>query len=98
MSELTFAVALAGQRIPLIARSGELPIYADADFCIVGHVDPAAPQKLEGPFGDHLGYYSLAHEFPVLKVERVYHRKGAVWTFAVVGRPQQEDTTFGKLI
>jgi 4-hydroxy-3-polyprenylbenzoate decarboxylase len=64
----------------------------------VGHVDPAAPQKPEGPFGDHLGYYSLAHDFPVLKVERVYHRKDAIWPFTVVGRPPQEDTTFGQLI
>jgi 4-hydroxy-3-polyprenylbenzoate decarboxylase len=98
MSELTFAGALAGHRIPLIQGGGGLPIYADADFCIVGRVDPAAPLKPEGPFGDHLGYYSLAHEFPVLKVERVYHRPDAVWPFTVVGRPPQEDTTFGQLI
>jgi 4-hydroxy-3-polyprenylbenzoate decarboxylase len=98
MSELTFAGALAGYRIPMIRRAGAMPIYAEADFCIVGHVDPAAPQKPEGPFGDHLGYYSLAHDFPVLKVERVYHRKDAIWPFTVVGRPPQEDTTFGQLI
>jgi len=98
MSELTFAGALAGHCIPLIQRGGELPIYADADFCIVGRVDPAARMKREGPFGDHLGYYSLAHEFPVLKVEHVYHRQDAVWPFTVVGRPPQEDTTFGQLI
>ena len=52
----------------------------------------------EGPFGDHLGYYSLAHDFPVLKVDRVYHRSGAIWPFTVVGRPPQEDTVFGQLI
>ena len=52
----------------------------------------------EGPFGDHLGYYSLAHDFPVLQVERVYHRPGAIWPFTVVGRPPQEDTSFGELI
>jgi 4-hydroxy-3-polyprenylbenzoate decarboxylase len=98
MSELTFAGALAGQRIPMIERAGGLPIYADADFCISGYVDPAAPKKLEGPFGDHLGYYSLAHDFPVLKVEHVYHRDNAVWPFTVVGRPPQEDTVFGQLI
>jgi 4-hydroxy-3-polyprenylbenzoate decarboxylase len=98
MSELTFAGALAGYRIPMIHRRGQLPICADADFCIVGRVDPQAPQKLEGPFGDHLGYYSLAHEFPVLQVERVYHRRDAIWPFTVVGRPPQEDTTFGQLI
>jgi len=98
MSELTFAGALAGHRIPLIQRGGELSIYADADFCIMGHVDPHRPLKPEGPFGDHLGYYSLAHEFPVLNVDHVCHRRDAVWPFTVVGRPPQEDTTFGQLI
>ncbi len=96
MSELTFAGALAGHRIPMIAR-GELPIYADADFCISGTIDPNRTLP-EGPFGDHLGYYSLTHEFPVLTVDRVYHRRDAVWPFTVVGRPPQEDTTFGQLI
>jgi 4-hydroxy-3-polyprenylbenzoate decarboxylase len=52
----------------------------------------------EGPFGDHLGYYSLAHDFPVLRVDRVYHRPGAIWPFTTVGRPPQEDTTFGAFI
>jgi 4-hydroxy-3-polyprenylbenzoate decarboxylase len=98
MSELSFAGALAGYRIPMITRSGELPIYAEADFCIVGRVDPTAPLKPEGPFGDHLGYYSLDHDFPVLQVEKVYHRRDAIWPFTVVGRPPQEDTTFGQLI
>lgn len=97
ISELTFAGALAGHRIPMIRRGDELPIYADADFCIVGTVDPEA-MKPEGPFGDHLGYYSLQHDFPVLRVEHVYARKDAIWPFTVVGRPPQEDTTFGELI
>ena len=58
------------------------------------------PNKLlpEGPFGDHLGYYSLQHDFPVLRVEHVYHRDDAIWPFTVVGRPPQEDTIFGQLI
>lgn len=97
ISELTFAGALAGHRIPMIRRGDDLPIYADADFCIVGTVDPEA-MKPEGPFGDHLGYYSLQHDFPVLRVEHVYARKDAIWPFTVVGRPPQEDTTFGELI
>ncbi len=97
MSELSFAGALARHRVPLIHRPGELPIYAQADFCITGTVDPHRTLP-EGPFGDHLGYYSLAHDFPVLKVERVYHRTGAIWPFTVVGRPPQEDTIFGQLI
>jgi 4-hydroxy-3-polyprenylbenzoate decarboxylase len=70
---------------------------AEADFVITGTIDPET-RKLEGPFGDHLGYYSLAHEFPVLRVEADYHRQGAIWPFTSVGRPPQEDTTFGALI
>jgi 4-hydroxy-3-polyprenylbenzoate decarboxylase len=97
LSELSFAGALARHRMAMIRRPGQLPIYAEADFCITGVVDP--DQKLpEGPFGDHLGYYSLAHDYPVLRVERVMHRSGAVWPFTVVGRPPQEDTMFGELI
>ena len=72
-------------------------IVADADFCIVGTIDPKKT-KPEGPFGDHLGYYSLEHEFPYLKIEKVFHRDNAVWPFTVVGRPPQEDTTFGNMI
>ena len=97
VSELLFAGALGGRRTPMIVGASPLPIYAEADFCISGYVDP--DKKLpEGPFGDHLGYYSLAHDFPVLKVEKVYHRRDAIWPFTVVGRPPQEDTSFGKLI
>lgn len=97
LSELRFAGALAGHRIPMIRRRSELPIYANADFCISGVVDSAKTLP-EGPFGDHLGYYSLKHDFPVLRVDRVFAREGAIWPFTVVGRPPQEDTTFGQLI
>jgi 4-hydroxy-3-polyprenylbenzoate decarboxylase len=97
MSELIFAGALGGRRIRLLHRPGGLPIHADTDFCICGSI---APDKLlpEGPFGDHLGYYSLRHDFPVLRVEHIYHRDGAIWPFTVVGRPPQEDTIFGQFI
>ncbi len=97
LSELTFAGALGGRRVRMICREGELPIAADADFCITGTVEPDK-QLPEGPFGDHLGYYARVHDFPVLRVERVYHREGAIWPFTVVGRPPQEDTIFGELI
>jgi 4-hydroxy-3-polyprenylbenzoate decarboxylase len=97
MSELGFAGALAGHRIPMHVQAGQAPIYADADFCIVGRVVPNG-LKPEGPFGDHLGYYAKVHEFPVLQVDRVYHRDDAIWAITVVGRPPQEDTTFGELI
>jgi 4-hydroxy-3-polyprenylbenzoate decarboxylase len=70
---------------------------ADADFVICGYINPTET-KPEGPFGDHLGYYSLKHDFPLMKVTGVYHREGAIWPFTVVGRPPQEDTSFGAFI
>jgi len=104
--ELCFAGALAGRRIAMIApprnqKGAGLPMLAEADFCISGSLSGAggnAPLKPEGPFGDHLGYYSLTHDFPVLRVEAVHHRKDAVWPFTSVGRPPQEDTVFGDFI
>ncbi|GAA5506808.1 UbiD family decarboxylase [Novipirellula caenicola] len=96
LTELIFAGALSGRRIAMV-RGDHAPVYADADFAIVGTIDPSRT-KPEGPFGDHLGYYSLEHPFPVMRVEHVWHRKGAIWPFTVVGRPPQEDTTFGQLI
>lgn len=108
LPELAFAGALGGRRVRLMAAPPErrrgagaapprLPIAADADFCITGTVAPEV-QLPEGPFGDHLGYYSLQHPFPVLNVEKVYHRPDAIWPFTVVGRPPQEDTSFGQII
>ncbi|MBM3966156.1 MAG: 3-octaprenyl-4-hydroxybenzoate carboxy-lyase, partial [Planctomycetes bacterium] len=70
---------------------------ADADFAIHGVVDPMS-LKPEGPFGDHLGYYAKQHPFPWMRVTSVSHCPGAIWPFTVVGRPPQEDTTFGELI
>lgn len=105
LPEVAFAGALAGRAFRFSldrwkdAKSGQRirqVVSSDADFCITGIVEPDL--KPEGPFGDHLGYYSLEHEFPVLRVNAVYHRKNAVWPFTVVGRPPQEDTIFGELI
>jgi 4-hydroxy-3-polyprenylbenzoate decarboxylase len=96
LTELLFVGMLGGRRFRYIRRDGFV-ISADADFCITGTVDPTRTLP-EGPFGDHLGYYSLAHEFPVLQIRKVYHRRDAVWPFTVVGRPPQEDTSFGALI
>jgi 4-hydroxy-3-polyprenylbenzoate decarboxylase len=96
LTELLFAGMLNRRRFRLARRDG-YAIAADADFVVTGRIDPMRTLP-EGPFGDHLGYYSLAHEFPVLEVDSVYHRDDAIWPFTVVGRPPQEDTTFGKLI
>ena len=97
LCELSFAGAIGGRRVRLIRRDGELPLVADADFCISGTVDPQR-QLPEGPFGDHLGYYARVHDFPVLRVDRVWHRRDAIWPFTTVGRPPQEDSIFGELI
>jgi 4-hydroxy-3-polyprenylbenzoate decarboxylase len=98
LPELSFAGVLGGRRLRMVdPGDGRLPMPAEADFVIAGTVDPNV-LKPEGPFGDHLGYYSLKHDFPVLRVERVYHRAGAIWPFTSVGRPPQEDTSFGELI
>ncbi len=97
LAEIFFAGAMAGHRIPMVMREDGLPISAEADFCICGSIVPGV-EKPEGPFGDHLGYYSLAHDFPVLKVDTVYHRNDAIWPFTTVGRPPQEDTLFGAFV
>ena len=96
ISEMTFAGVLGGRRFRYIYEDG-FCISTDADFVITGEVYPNE-NKPEGPFGDHLGYYSLTHNFPVMKVNKVYARKNAIWPFTVVGRPPQEDTSFGQLI
>ncbi len=96
ISEMTFAGLLGGRRFRYCYRDG-FCISTDADFVITGEVT-AGENKPEGPFGDHLGYYSLQHPFPLMKVHKVYAKKNAIWPFTVVGRPPQEDTSFGELI
>ena len=96
LSELTFAGMLAGRRFRYAIDRGHV-ISGDADFVITGIIRKGE-KKPEGPFGDHLGYYSLQHDFPVMEVDRVYYRRDAVWHFTVVGRPPQEDSSFGYLI
>lgn len=96
LSELTFAGMLAGRRFRHTHREGHF-LSSDADFVITGEILKGV-KKPEGPFGDHLGYYSLTHDFPVMKVHKVWHRKDPLWHFSVVGRPPMEDSSFGWLI
>ena len=96
ISEMTFAGVLGGRRFRYVYEDGYC-VSTDADFVITGEVYPGE-NKPEGPFGDHLGYYSLRHDFPLMKVHKVYAKKNAIWPFTVVGRPPQEDTSFGQLI
>ena len=96
MSELSFAGVLGKRRFRYAKKDG-YTISSDADFVICGELHPN-DLKPEGPFGDHLGYYSLKHDFPVLRVHKVYAKKDGIWPFTVVGRPPQEDSQFGALI
>jgi len=96
ISEMTFAGVLGGRRFRYTYEDG-FCLSTDADFVITGEVYPGE-NKPEGPFGDHLGYYSLQHPFPLMRVHKVYAKKNAIWPFTVVGRPPQEDTSFGQLI
>jgi 4-hydroxy-3-polyprenylbenzoate decarboxylase len=96
LSEMTFAGALGNRRFRYTYQDG-FCVSTDADFVITGEVYPNE-NKAEGPFGDHLGYYSLKHDFPLMKVHKVYHKEDAIWPFTVVGRPPQEDTSFGQII
>ena len=96
LSELTFAGLLGGRRFRYLFEDDYF-LSGDADFVITGTIRKGE-KKPEGPFGDHLGYYSLEHDFPVMDVHKVHHRKDAIWHFSVVGRPPQEDSSFGHLI
>ncbi len=97
LSELTFAGMLNGRKFKYSFDEDGYLLSNDADFVITGIIKKNI-KKPEGPFGDHLGYYSLTHDFPVMEVKNVYHKKDALWQFTVVGRPPQEDSSFGYLI
>jgi 4-hydroxy-3-polyprenylbenzoate decarboxylase len=97
LSEMSFAGVLGDRRFRYMYDEQGYALSTDADFVITGEVYPNE-NKPEGPFGDHLGYYSLKHPFPLMRVSSVYARPNAIWTFTVVGRPPQEDTRFGELI
>ncbi len=97
ISELTFAGMLGGRSFKYTRDNLGHVLSSDADFVITGTIIKDF-KKPEGPFGDHLGYYSLTHDFPVMKVDGVYHRKNPLWHFSVVGRPPMEDSSFGYLI
>ena len=95
LSELIFAGLLGGRGFRYTTWNG-YRISADADFCILGEI--AKTLKPEGPFGDHIGYYSAKHDFPYLKVKKVFCKKNAIYPFTTVGRPPQEDSVFGEFI
>jgi UbiD family decarboxylase len=96
--ELMLASLIAGQRLPQVTAPGHPhPLIAGAEFALMGEVAPRE-RKPEGPFGDHYGYYSLQHDYPVFRVKRIARRKDAIYPATVVGKPRQEDFFIGDLL
>ena len=94
--ELMLASLIAGHRLPTCGGPGPHPLIANAEFALIGKVPPQT-RRAEGPFGDHYGYYSLTHDYPVFQVERLTHRRDAIYPATVVGKPRQEDFYIGDL-
>lgn len=93
--ELMLASLLLGEKLERTALPHlPHPLISECEFAIVGKVPPRK-RRMEGPFGDHYGYYSLAHEYPVFEVEHMFHRDDAVYPATVVGKPRQEDFFIG---
>lgn len=93
--ELLLASFLQGEKLEVSkVDQSPYPIISRAEFVLIGHSNPYE-RRLEGPFGDHYGYYSLAHDFPVFHCKAVYHRKDAIYPATVVGKPRQEDFYIG---
>jgi UbiD family decarboxylase len=95
--ELLLASLLAGQRLRQVHGVGPHPIVADAEFALIGEVQPGV-RRGEGPFGDHYGYYSLQHDYPVFTVKELAYRADAIYPATVVGKPRQEDFFIGDLL
>jgi len=97
--ELMLASLIAGERLPQVAgpNGHPHPLIASAEFALMGQVAPRA-RRAEGPFGDHYGYYSLQHDYPVFDVRQIAHRKDAIYPATVVGKPRQEDFFIGDLL
>jgi len=95
--ELMLASLIAGGKLNLLEGIGPHPLVAEAEFALIGDVPPHT-RRPEGPFGDHYGYYSLRHDYPVFEVRRVAHRRDAIYPATVVGKPRQEDFFIGDLL
>ncbi len=98
LPELVFTSFLMGEKLDLVEVAGyPHALIAEAEFAFCGEV-PAHERKPEGPFGDHYGYYSWQHDFPVFNIKQVYHRKDAIYPATVVGKPRQEDYYIGEYL
>ncbi len=96
IDELLFAGFLRKKPVELVkCKTVDLMVNADADFVLEGYVE-AGERRLEGPFGDHTGYYSLADQYPVFHVTCITHRKNPIYPTTIVGKPPMEDGWLGK--
>lgn len=102
LPELLLASLIIGKKLCMVDNPNGLNnhahrLIADAEFAICGHVPPHI-RRSEGPFGDHFGYYSLTHDFPVFEVSHMWHRKDAIYPATIVGKPRQEDYYLGEFL
>ena len=95
--ELLLASLIAGRRLGTSQGPGPHPVISSAEFALTGQVPPGV-RRPEGPFGDHYGYYSLKHQYPIFEVSRLCHRRDAIFPATVVGKPRQEDFFIGDLL
>lgn len=93
--ELLIAALMQGKKLSIASSNhSPHPLIAESEFALVGKAPPHV-RKAEGPFGDHYGYYSLTHDFPIFECDAVYHRKDAIYPATIVGKPRQEDFYIG---
>jgi 4-hydroxy-3-polyprenylbenzoate decarboxylase len=96
VDEMVFSGWLRGSGVPMVAcKTVDLEVPAEAEIVLEGWVDPAE-RRLEGPFGDHTGYYSLARDYPVFHLQALTRRKSPIYPTTIVGRPPQGDYWLGK--
>jgi 4-hydroxy-3-polyprenylbenzoate decarboxylase len=96
VDEMVFSGWLRGAGVPMVAcKTVDLEVPAEAEIVLEGWVDPAE-RRVEGPFGDHTGYYSLARDYPVFHLQALTRRKNPIYPTTIVGRPPQEDYWLGK--
>ncbi|BAE81325.1 oxidoreductase [Chlamydia felis Fe/C-56] len=95
ISELLFCTFLQGSKL-LYKQDPDTthPLLYDSEFILTGE-GICGERRAEGPFGDHFGYYSLQHDFPIFKCRKIYHRKNAIYPATIVGKPYQEDFYLG---
>jgi menaquinone biosynthesis decarboxylase len=98
LPELLLTSLILGNKLPVVTdEETGYHIVSEAEFLLKGTVAPH-DRKMEGPFGDHYGYYSLAHPFPIFQVNQIYHRKDAIYPATIVGKPRQEDYFLGEFL